>query len=223
MNDELNTMINEIEESIDQDESVASTQDSEAPSAEDELDVEAVFKSSSESPKKSASEVAKLKKEAWARNILSGKKTLEDLANTPSDKWMLSSVKKELDIPEDTGDLEERIAAYDNSKQFKQDMESLKSLPIDVKRAIVEISKEYLELGVSPEKALRKAMEKSKTIVETKESERKQRVLSGQLPTGKTSGVQNVFSAEYVASLPQPEYNKFREMERKGEVVMKLS
>jgi hypothetical protein len=223
MNDELNTRINEIEESIDQDESVASTQATEASSAEDDLDVEAVFKSSSESPKKSASEVAKLKKEAWARNILSGKKTLEDLANTPSDKWMLSSVKKELDIPEDTGDLEERIAAYDNSKQFKQDMEALKSLPIDVKREIVNISKEYLELGVSPEKALRKAMEKSKPILETKEADRKQRVEAGQLPTGKTASGQTVYSADQVSKMSQAEYNKFREMERKGEVVMKLS
>ena len=155
MNDELNNLISEVEELTDQSESLASTQDSEATSAEDELDVKAVFNTSSEPSKKSASEVAKLKKEAWARNIISGKKTLDDLANTPSDKWMLSSVKKELDIPEDTGDLEQRIQAYDNSKQFKQDMDALKSLPVDVKREIVNISKEYLELGVSPEKALR--------------------------------------------------------------------
>lgn len=222
MNDELHTMINEIEESSDRDETVASGQDTDASSADDDLDVEAVFKSSSESPKKSASEIAESYKETWARNIASGKKTLEDLESNPSTRWMAADVRKRLGIVEQTESLEEKIKAYDATKQFKQDMDALKSLPVDVKREIVKLSKEYMEVGATSEKALRKAMEKSKEILEAMETTRKTRVEAGQLPTGKAASGQMVYSAEQVAKMSQTEYNKIRELERKGEVVIKL-
>ncbi len=223
MNDELNTLINEIEESNDNDESVASGEDTKPTSGEDDLDVEAVFKSSSETPKKSASEIAEQQKEAWARNIASGKKTLEELESTPSAKWMVQDVKKRLGLAPSVDEIDERFRALDSQKQFNKDMEALKSLPIEAKRKIVEMSKEYMELGVSSDKALRKAMEKSKGIVEEMETVRKQRVEAGQLPTGKAASGQAVYSAEQVAKMSQAEYNHFRELERKGEVVMKLS
>jgi hypothetical protein len=221
MNDELNNVINEIEESIVADESVASGQDTEATSAEDELDVEAELKTSSE-PKKSASEIAKEKQEAWANKILSGKKTLEDLASTPSDKWMLSSVKQRLGIVDSVDDIESRLSAYEAKKQFDKDTETLKSYPIEAKKETLKLYKEYVELGVSPEKALRKSMEKAGGIVEAKETERKSRVEAGQLPTGKTSGGQTVYTGAQVAKMNQADYNRIRDLELKGEVVIKL-
>jgi len=48
MNDSTNTAFNEIEESIKQDESSASAQDTETTSVTDELDVEEILKPSSD-------------------------------------------------------------------------------------------------------------------------------------------------------------------------------
>jgi len=220
MNEDLNTLISEIEESTNKNESISSTEDTSPTSDKDDLDVEEIL-SSSDNPKKSASEIAEQKKEAWARNIASGKKTLEDLANTPSDRWALSEVKKRLGVS-DEGNLEEKIKAYDQSKQYNQDKETFKTLPIEVKKELKSLIEEYLELGVSSEKALRKALQKSELIVKDKESTRKNRVEAGQLPTGKSSSGKNVYTADQVSKMSQAEYNKFRAMEKKGEVELKL-
>ena len=220
MNEDLNTLISEIEESTNKNESISSTEDTSPTSDKDDLDVEEIL-SSSEAPKKSASEIAEQKKEAWARNIASGKKTLEDLANTPSDRWALSEVKKRLGVS-DEGNLEEKIKAYDQSKQYNQDKETFKTLPIEVKKELKPLIEKYLKMKVSPEIALREVLNESQHIVEDKESTRKNRVEAGQLPTGKSSSGKNVYTADQVSKMSQAEYNKFRAMEKKGEVELKL-
>jgi hypothetical protein len=223
MDDELTTFINDVEGHTDNNEAIAPDSNTEPTSGEDELDVEAVFKKpSSEAPKKSAAEVAEDKKEAWARKILEGKKTIEDLESTNSDKWMLNDVKKRLGMADTEADVEKKIREYDSSKQFKQDMATLKNMPIDVQKELVKLSKEYLELGVAPEKALRKVLEKSKTIIEENESIRKTRVEAGKLPSGQSSGGKAVYTADQVSKMDMAEYKLFREKELKGEVMIKL-
>ena len=221
MNDSTNTTFNEIEESIKQDESSASAQDTETTSVSDELDVEEALKPSSE-PKQSAAEVAEAKKAKWIRSINDGTKTLDDLKGTASDQWMALEVAQRLGLADVKDEIRQTIKQEQEERQFTTDMADVKALPVDVRKEIVSLSKEYMEVGATPEKALRKAMEKSKGLMTEMESTRKTRIEAGQLPTGKAASGKNVYTADQIARMSQVEASKIFAQEKAGEVVIKL-
>jgi len=221
MNDSTNTTFNEIEESIKQDESSASAQDTETTSVSDELDVEEALRPSSD-PKQSAAEVAEAKKAKWTRSINDGTKTLDDLKGTASDNWMALEVAQRLGLADVKDEIRQTIKQEQVEQQFASDMVDVKALPVDVRKEIVSLSKEYMEVGATPEKALRKAMEKSKGLMTEMESTRKTRIEAGQLPTGKAASGKNVYTAEQVGNMSRADASKIFAQEKAGEIVIKL-
>jgi len=135
---------------------------------------------------------------------------------------MATEVSQRLGLSDFKDDIRQTIKQEQVSQQFAADIEAVKALPVDIRKQVVDLSKEYMEVGAVTEKALRKAMEKSKGLMTDMESTRKTRVEAGQLPTGKAVTGQNVYTAGQIARMSQAEASKIFAQEKAGEVVIKL-
>lgn len=213
MSDEMNTPIPELGEAMDKPESLADSQDTNQNlTVNDPEGLESLNGDGTNSGDDSISATnrAEAQKEAWARNIIDGKKTLADLEANPALKWMLGDVKARLGVKDYSKEVSETIQAHESKKQFEADMSQIKEMPREDANKAIRKANWYMDKAkVGREIALRMAMEELQPEFAKQAEIRKERVSQGQMPVGKSSLGTSQYTEEYLGKITsKAEFNR---------------
>ena len=178
-------------------------------------------------PQKTAEDYAATAEETWATNIAKGKVnpatnepyTLEYLKE--KQPWLAERVSKRLGakMPEETVSVEARIDDYNTNKEYNENLEYLKTLPVAIRNKAIREAKSYMQdFGTSTPKALARAMRQAKVNLENYTEGKATNRVNGKAPEVKFSTDQTNYTAEELSQIPQGGYDKIMDKHEKGEV-----